>query len=225
MIVSVLSKLVSLRAFFAKQSFFQRIASSLKKTPRNDMRRNSYTLIEMLLVASILSTISLAVFHALSSGLNIWERSRKFVVEEDIAIFFDKIGEDLRNSFSYSKMPFAGKETLLRFPTHIKISRAQDEEILEGMGEVEYYFDPDKKSLTRRQLSYGQALRGDAGKERLVLSAALVHFAYYFLEGNEAVLKEEIGTTMPRAVAVEVDFIDGRQKRTFRKLINLPRGI
>ena len=189
------------------------------------LKQNSYTLIEMLLVVSILAMMSLSLFHALSSGLSIWERSTGFVVEEDIAIFLDKIGEDLRNSFPYSKMPFVGKGTLLRFPTRIRTFRAQDQEILERMGEVEYYYDLEKKSLFRRQLSYGQALRGDAGKERLVLSAVLVHFAYYFLDGNEAVLKEGIDTAMPRAVAIEVDFLDGRQKRSFRKLINLPQEV
>ena len=188
-------------------------------------QQNSYTLIEMLLVVSILSMMGLALFHTLSSGLNIWERSRKFVVEEDIAIFFDKIGQDLRNSFYYSKMPFVGKGTLIRFPTRIKILRAQGEEILEGMGEVEYYFDLNKKSLYRRQLSYGQALRGDSGKERLLLSSVeAVHFGYYFLEGEESVFKKEIDTRIPRGVAIEVQFLDGREKRSLRKLINLPQG-
>ena len=187
------------------------------------LKQNAYTLIEMLLVVSILSTMGLALFHALSSGLSIWERSRRFVVEEDIAIFFDKIGQDLRNSFPYSKMPFVGKGTLLRFPTRIKFSRAQDPEVQERMGEVEYSFDPIKKSLTRGQLSYGQALRGDAGKERLLLTLVEVHFVYYFLEGDKAVLKKEIDAAMPRAVAIEVEFLDGRQKRILRKLVNLPQ--
>ncbi len=187
------------------------------------LKQNSYTLIEMLLVISILSMMSLILFHTLSSGLNIWERSRKFVVEEDIAIFFDKIGQDLRNSFFYSKMSFAGKENFIRFPTRIKVFRSQNEEIFEGIGKVEYYFDPNKKSLFRRQLSYGQALRNDPGKERLLLhSVESVHFAYYFLEGNKSVLKREIDTAMPRGVAVEVEFLDGREKRSLRKLINLP---
>ena len=194
-------------------------------SPMKSLKQNAYTLIEMLLVVSILAMMSLALFHALSSGLNIWERSRKFVVEGDIAIFLDKIGQDLRNSFPYSKMPFVGKGTLLRFPTRIRTFRAQDEEILERMGVVEYYFDSGKKSLIRRQFSYGQALRGDPGKERLLLSSVSVHFAYYFLEGNEAVLKKEIDTAMPRAVAIEVEFLDGREKRSWRKLINLPQGI
>lgn len=195
-------------------------------------KKNSYTLIEMLLVVSILSMMGLALFHALSSGLNIWERSRRFVIEEDIAIFFDKIGQDLRNSFFYSKMPFAGKSTLLRFPTRLKFPRAQDEELQEGLGEVEYYFDSTRKSLLRRQLSYGQALyrdgtgqalRGDAGKERIMLrSVESVHFVYYFLEGNEVVSKKEIEDAMPRAVAIAVEFQDGQRKRSLHKLINLP---
>lgn len=185
--------------------------------------QKAYTLIEMLLVVSILSMISLALFHTLSGALNIWERSRRFVVEEDIAIFFDKIGGDLRNAFPYSKMSFIGKSTLLRFPTRVQTFRAQEEEIFQGMGEVEYYFDSGKKSLFRRQLSYGQALRGDPGKERRLLnSVESVHFVYYFLEGNESVVKKETDAAMPRGVAVEVVFVDGREKRSLRKLINLP---
>lgn len=200
---------------------------------KKPIKQNSYTLIEMLLVVSILSMVSLILFHTLCSGLNIWERSRKFIVEEDIAIFFDKIGQDLRNSFIFSKISFVGKETLVRFPTRIKIARPQDKEVLEQIGEVEYYFGPDKKSLFRRQLSYGQALnhdgteqalRGDAGKERLLLSSVeSVRFVYYFLEGNGAILKKETDAARPRGVTVEVEFLDGRRKRSLRKLINLPQ--
>lgn len=187
------------------------------------LKQNSYTLLEMLLVVSILSIVSLILFHALSSGLNIWERSRKFILEEDIAIFFDKIGQDFRNSFVFSKMSFVGKEALVRFPTRIKIFRSPDKEIFEQIGEVEYYFDSQEKSLFRRQLSYGQALRGDPGQERLLLHPVeSVRFVYYFLEGNGTVLKKATDLAMPRGVAVEVEFLDGRRKRSLRKLINLP---
>ena len=187
--------------------------------------KKSFTLIELLLVVSILAMISLALFNSLADGLKIWERSRKFVVHEDVAILFDKIGGDLRNCFSYSKIPFVGKVNRIRFAARVKDLKTMDQnQLAEKIGGVEYYFDSTQKSLYRRQASYGRALKGEFREGRALLnSVESLRFSYYYAQGKEIILKEE-ADSLPRAVGVEVQFWDGHTKQSVRKLINLPQG-
>ena len=188
--------------------------------------KKSFTLIELLLVVSILAMISLALFNTMANGLKIWERSRKFVVQEDVAIFFDKFSQDLRNCFLYSKIPFVGKANRIRFATRVKsLKNLEGDHWAEKMGEVEYYFDLTKKNLYLRRASYGQALRGEFDTERSLIKAIeSVRFSYYYAQGNEIVLKDEADSLIPRAVGVEVQFWDGHTKQSLRKLINIPQG-
>ena len=70
------------------------------------------TLIEILLVLSLVSIISIALYKALRNGLQVWERSRYLVVEEDIAIFFDKITQDIKNSYFIQRLDLKGRKRI-----------------------------------------------------------------------------------------------------------------
>ena len=188
--------------------------------------RKSFTLIELLLVVSMLSMVSLALFNTMANGLKIWDRSRKFVVEEDAAIFFDKIGYDLRNCFAYSKIPFVGKENRIRFATRVRNTREDVNQWIEKMGAVEYYFDFASKKLYRRQASYGQAINGNFTEERDLLKAIdSVKFSYYYAQENQLAVNNQITESMiPEAIGIEIEFWEGGFKHSLRKLVNLPQG-
>ncbi|HSV43921.1 MAG TPA: hypothetical protein VLJ10_05135, partial [Candidatus Bathyarchaeia archaeon] len=76
----------------------------------------SFTLIELLLVASLLSLISVSLYQALSNGLRVWQYTRRLSVEEDVMIFLDKLSADLRNSFDYSLFFFDEGKNYVSFP-------------------------------------------------------------------------------------------------------------
>lgn len=182
--------------------------------------QRGFTLIEMLLVVSILSVLSLAMFHTFANGIKIWERSRHAVVEEDIAIFFDKISSDLRNSYFFSLIPFKGRDTTLRFATRIRSKRFPNETTL---GEVEYYFKPEKNEIIRKELNYGQSLERRAGSERtLVRSIKGLNFSYFYRDGNTMAVQTQVDTIIPAGVAVEVDVQESGGQRKLRKLILIP---
>lgn len=71
--------------------------------------RRAFTLIEMLIVASLLSVTGLAVYHAIANGVRVWEYSRRYSSQEDAVIFFEKITADLQNAYQYSLISFDGK--------------------------------------------------------------------------------------------------------------------
>ena len=80
-------------------------------------QKNALTLIETLLVVSFVSLVSIAIYKSLASGIKVWGKAHDLVVEEDIAVFFDKITSDLRNTFYYSDLDFYGENYRMSFPT------------------------------------------------------------------------------------------------------------
>ena len=107
---------------------------------------NAFTLIEMILVVSLISLVGLASFRTIANGLSVWEQSLQIGVEEDLAIFLDKITRDLRNSYKYSLLKFDGTKRTISFPTivHTREDRRKNYgrlRYVDRMGKVEYYFD------------------------------------------------------------------------------------
>ncbi len=195
---------------------------------QNDFKlRRAFTLVEVLLVMTMLSMIGLALFNTFANGFKIWERHRKFVVEQDVLIFFEKINQDLRNTLVFSPIPFTGQEDSISFPTRIKTVREDTGGVIPQIGEVIYAFDPTSKKLTRRQGSYMQAVHGDLPQEQQILKYIdSVRFTYYYLEKNQIITSDSVKNLIPRTVLIEVTILDTQgHQRLLRKLINLPQGV
>lgn len=190
-----------------------------------------FTLIEMLLVVSLLSVTGLAVYQSIANGMKIWERSRKFVVDEDISISIDKMSRDLRNALNYSLIPFKGEEIRIVFPTMVRTAADKEATVNSGdidqVGRVEYSFDKMKSGLFRRQANYSQAVEGEFGPRR-VLAGPLhsVNFFYYYDTGEETEIKRETEGVMPSALKIEIEFLEDTGKmRKIERLISIPIGI
>lgn len=190
-----------------------------------------FTLIEVVLVVSLISMVGLAVYHSIANGLRIWERSQRFVGEEDIAIFFDKLSQDLHNAFPYSLISFEGKEDSMSFPTIVRTpadkkrsSRRQD--YVDQIGQVKYYFDFMHHSLFRQQANYSQALNRKFGRKQLLATPVQsVRFSYYYDVEDELDIKGPEEGELPSAVQVEVELFDTTgQKTTMMRLIPIPLG-
>ena len=189
-----------------------------------------FTLVETLLVVSMIAMIGLTLYATLSSGVKLWQRGQQFVAEEDISIFFDKIGGELRNSFEYSLIQFKGREKEISFPTLVRAplySTKKDKGFYaDQIGRVEYYFDSSKKQLFRRQADYGQALAGDFDRERPLLNnIESVQFNYFYLDFVAG--RPERTTVMDAIqimVRIDVEFVDEKgQKRILNKIVALPK--
>src|SRR5580658_1039411 len=106
-------------------------------------RRRAFTLVEILLVCAMFAVISLAVFNAFSNGFKLWARGQHVLVEGDMAIFLDRIAEDLRQTVIITGIPFKGIETEVSFPAIILAptdgSRSK-EEIGDQVGAIRYVF-------------------------------------------------------------------------------------
>lgn len=186
---------------------------------------------EMVLVTSLITVISLALFHSLVNGLKVWEISMVYNGEEDAAIFFDKISQDLRNATDYSLIKFDGNEDKLSFAT---IVRTVDQrvtpqaEYISQIGKVEYEFDKLHNMLLRRQGNYGQAVAGEFDPARPLFEAVkFVKFSYYVMDADRIVIADRVPDGQwPVAVQVDVSFTGGKgeELNTMSKVIHIPAG-
>ncbi len=197
----------------------------------NNRRRRGFTLIEILLVAGLFSLCSVAIFRTFVSGVRLWEHAERFSVQEDISIFMDKLSEDLRNGFYFSKIKFNGMETQLSFPAFVTTpadenSSRKTEGLIDQIGAVKYHIDYEEHKLYRSQANYAQALKGQFADQRaLIHSIDGIRFRYYFpdKEGLQAYAKAQ--DAIPSGVLVEVKFHDESSERTMSRFISIPAGI
>ena len=189
------------------------------------------TLIEILLVLSLVTMISIALYKALRNGLQVWERSRRLVVEEDIAIFFDKMSQDIKNSYLYSKIRFEGTEVNFLFPTIVRVtadahSGAPRGELVDQLGRVHYFFDPQQRTIGKRAANYSQALKNKFGPPQILAqSIDRLKFRYYYRTDQGEVFSPKVLDTLPAGVDVEVLFSDKKGQRSIHKFIDVPIGI
>ena len=193
--------------------------------PKGISAKKGFTLVEAVLVVSILSVVGIALFHAFSDGMKIWKRTRTFNAGEDIAIFFDKIEVDLKNAFSYPGLSFRGREEYVHFSTRIKLPDPDGGGIGEQIGEVEYAFDPAQNTIVRKEAVYGRALENSFSRQR-VLAAAIhsLRFSYYYAQEGTPQFKDSADQFLPAAVKVEVELLDEQGTRVLKKFINVPMG-
>ena len=150
--------------------------------------------------------------------------------EEDIAIGFDKISQDLRNSFDHSLIKFEGKEHTLSFATIVRTladpAYSVETEYIFQIGRVEYEFNSSTGTLSRRQANYGQAMANDFDPSRVMLHpVSNVKFSYYLPQDDKVVIKHSTIDKWPVGVLVEIKFGgEGEKANTLSKLIYIPSG-
>ena len=197
---------------------------------RGSYQKNGMTLIEVLVVVSLISLISIAVYTSLSSALRVWKRSRQAIVEQEIVFFFEKITQDLRNSFLYSGISYEGGENELSFPTIIQTLPDSDSSLSSGedidqIGQVSYEYDLNEKALLRRQANYSQAIREKKVPATVVLkNVERVRFRYIYFTDDGEFTNPSVMDTPPSAVEIEVAFGDKKGDRIMRKFIDVPAG-
>src|SRR5437773_11479335 len=106
--------------------------------------KKSFTLVEMLLVTSLMAVIGLALFQSLANGLKVWNISTQHAMEDDAAIFFEKISGDVRDAMDYSLIKFDGSKNKISFPTIVRTLSdprlSPQPDYISQIGKVEYEF-------------------------------------------------------------------------------------
>ncbi|MEI7998136.1 MAG: type II secretion system protein [Candidatus Omnitrophota bacterium] len=192
------------------------------------LKSKAFTLIEVLLVSTLIAIVGIAVFQALSNGIKLWAKAQRLNREAEVAIFLDKMGEDLRSVPIISGIPFKGTDILFSFPAVVmtkadsKSSRSQ-EGFISQIGAVQYRFDPVEHTVFRRQANYAQAIKRKWAQQENpeVLGIDELDFHYEIASDKGLLLKSEIGEGIPLGVMVEVYFSDDSGKHQLKRYLSL----
>lgn len=193
-------------------------------------RKKGFTLTEVLLVSAMFAVISLAVFNAFSNGFKLWARGEHVMVEGDMAIFLDRIGEDLRSVAHITGIPFKGESSGLSFPAIIlaptdRNGSRSSEGTGSQIGAVRYTFDPAEKKIYRSQAAYGQALKSEWPQGVEVASLIEdVTFTYYFTADRGLEVKTQTEQGLPMGVMIDLQIMIDGQIRHFRRFLLVPVG-
>ena len=193
-------------------------------------KRLAFTLTEVLLVASMFAVISLAVFNAFSNGFKLWARGQHVMVEGNVAIFLDRMSEDLRQTVTISGIPFKGDSSELIFPaiildlTDANGSRSK-EGIADQIGAIRYIYDPSEKKIYRSQATYGQALKLQWSQPVEVADLIEdISLRYYFTADKGLEVKSQTDQGIPMGVMIDVQFLVEGQVFHMRRFMIIPVG-
>lgn len=193
--------------------------------PAMNNSKRAFTLIELLIVMTILAVISLAIYAMLNNGLKIWEKvNNKHSIEEDIDISFEKFAHDLRNCMQFSGIKFIGTPEHLEFASIVNSPALRCNTI----GQILYVYDEETKQLERIQRDYSQIYSKEEGLSRPLLGdLTSVEFSYYVQEENSKkrvwVQESPVGK-IPLAVRIELQLTNGTETSTFTKTVSIPVG-
>lgn len=195
------------------------------------MRRGGFTFVEIMLVTAIFATLSTAIFTCLSNGIKLWDRGQKLMSDEDAVIFLDRFASDLRNTSRYARIPFAGGEQTLAFPTMVwtpadRVSVRADEGLVDQIGRVRYAYDPEHGTVVRHQANYSQALADEWGRDEIMVPAVKgLRFHYFYTGSPDPHVSVDEGADIPAGVEVELTVPAGKEEKVFKRYIAVPAGV
>jgi len=197
-----------------------------KMTRHNE---RSLTLVELLLVTSLMAALSLAVYQSLSNGLEVWKRSRHVSTEGDVLIFFDRLGMDLSRAMDFSLFRFEGADRSITIPTIVNAplgrrGSREVEYVLQQPGLARYVFRHDRGEITRESAHYGRALKKEFGPPTsIVTNVTSVLISSFDLIDGRLVKHGAMDHDLPDYVRVVVGFKDDTGgAREFERMFEVP---
>jgi len=190
--------------------------------------QRSLTLVELLLVTSIMAALSIAIFQTFFNGIDVWKRSLRVSADEDILIFFDKLNNDLAHAVNFSGFTFEGAERSLTVPTVVNVPMTRSgsreiEYVFQQPGMVRYSFRNDGE-LTREVAYYGRALKKEFGAPMIMArGVAGVDFSYADSVDGSLEKHGPLDHTLPNYVRVRVQVKDDTgEVREFQRVFEVP---
>lgn len=201
------------------------------------MKKNkAFTLIEVLIAASIIGVISLTILTTFGSGLHVYERVQAYGgVQADVLLALEEIEEDLRNIFPFSTIKFEGDAQRLAFPAIVESLEEEGDDmiVVASIGKVSYYLDDGNdgtKVLMKAQQSYSQGVAEamvEEGQGQVMVLVKDIQFSYYSSSDEETGFDwknswdtEEDG--LPAGIKIELTFDDGRRDVPLVRTVFIP---
>ncbi|MBI3602313.1 MAG: type II secretion system protein [Candidatus Omnitrophica bacterium] len=190
----------------------------------------AFTLVEVLLAAALVAMVGMAIFQAFANGLKLWTKAQRLNREAEVAIFLDRMEQDLRSTPLISGISFKGIATQISFPAVVmtradRKSSMASEVFIDQIGAVQYRFDALEHTIFRRQTNYAQALKGQWGQE-LPVVGGIDEFNFYYEVASDKgfLMKPQSDEVIPSGVMVKMHFSDDSGEHHLRRYFRIPVG-
>jgi len=192
-------------------------------------RGTGFSLIELLMVVSLLTVLSLAIYGVFQGGISVMQRVSVGSPEEDIQIFLEKFSRDLMNSFPYQGIVFKGVAERVEFPATIKTVPELGGD--RAIGRLTYAYDSSRRAISRRSENLSELYEEKEISPAAVLpnvhSVEFRYFAFDVVKKEFEWIEEwtDAGNKQTHLVAVELKFeIEGEEGegQTVRQTVHLP---
>ena len=169
--------------------------------------RRGFTLLETILVVSLLSVVSLAIMPSFLQGLRVFDRFATVSEDMELAVLIERLTHDLRNGIEYSPVPWSSSAASLNFPSMTAQTPADNDIVPTLIG---YRYDADTKKVIRSSSLYPY----NAVSENRVLAGNVQSLQFDLIRNRE--------DKAPSRVTVSVQYGDGTDTRFFKKSIVIP---
>ena len=193
---------------------------------RNEARRRrGFTLLELIVVTSILGVVVGAVAACIASGIRVWERAQTMgVLEARCLVGMEILERDLRNAFLFYDIRFRGEAGSLSFPglAHAgdwMAEGAQEVESETVIGRISYALDDSRSVLLRTVSPYSAEDDGQRRTEAVV--SGIVDLSFKYFEDGERVSDWRSRTNMPDRVDISLRVGAGTDRLDLERVVLL----
>lgn len=136
-----------------------------------------FSLLELMVVVSIIGLVTGVVVASFSGGIRVWESARVLThVEQELYFAVESVRKDLVNTFKFHGINFSGAEREISFPALLEVP-GEDGVQEKRLGSVRYVFNSADQTLSRHVWSFPGA-GDDAGMEVVASGVRSVLFGY-----------------------------------------------
>jgi prepilin-type N-terminal cleavage/methylation domain-containing protein len=191
-------------------------------------KQTGFSLVEMLIVLSIITVLGTTAFMMLSSGLDIWKKATRMSIDHDLRIFVDKLKQDLGAISKYGGIRIRGTKTEMTFPCYIVSAYdppwlGEQESDLRQINEVAYKYENSHDTLKR---SYRKLYEHDFVTKTLLRDISSFSFSYFYRQDDKESLKEYDKLNegiVPKFIKINVKyFVLDKKQKEFSEMIEVP---
>ena len=145
-----------------------------------NIRRNGFTLVELLVTTSLMALVGGAMVAALAGGMSVWERASQMGTGQQASLIaFEWMRRDLSNARRFHPVPFEGAYDRYTFAAAERA--AVDVPMPQEIGRLGYFLDERRHVLCRSFVPY-RLMRGERLTDRcqaVLEDVARVRFGYF----------------------------------------------
>ncbi len=189
----------------------------------NDLCEKGFSLIELLVAASLAAVLGLAVVATFAAGFKAYSQLKHAdLARADVLLSCRKIEKDLKNTFYFSGIPFTGDKDRLSFAGFIHGGPE--------IGRITYSFDARKDgALIKTEQPFSDALiRGNTDGQDLTVIARhkgmSFSYFYYNADTQQYGWNDSVDVTfgIPLQVKVRAVFEEGKENFDYEKTVLIP---